>query len=122
MTQAAPTVVWTEIPVSDIQKGADFYSAVFGWTMTVDTTMGPDPMANFSPDMAGMHGHLYEGTPGSGSTIHLALPDSLEAGMERCRAAGGKILGEPVPLPVGRFVYATDPDGNSIGLFERQAA
>ncbi len=115
-----PTVVWTEIPVSDIKAGTKFYTEVFGFEMTIDNT-GPNPMANFTSDMSGVAGHLYPGTPaesGNGPTIHLTVPDSLETAGARCRDAGGTIIGEPIEIPPGRFVYAIDPDGNSIGLFE----
>ncbi|SMY06185.1 VOC family protein [Flavimaricola marinus] len=118
MTQQ-PTVVWTEIPVTDLEKSIGFYSALFGWTMQRDDT-GPNPMANFSDDMQAVSGHLYPGKPasGEGPTIHLALPGSLEEGIERCAAEGGKVLSPAISIPPGRFAYALDPDGNSIGLFE----
>ena len=50
----------------------------------------------------------------------LAIPDSLEETSARVKSAGGKVLGEPVEIPAGRFVYCQDPDGNSLGLFEYQ--
>ncbi len=120
----APIVVWTELPVSDLAKAEKFYSAVFGWKMKRDDT-GPNPMVNFSDDMTGVGGHLYPGKPatgGNGPTIHLALPDKLEAGIDRCTKAGGKVLSPAIDIPPGRFVYVLDPDGNSIGLFEPKAA
>jgi len=114
-------VVWTEVPVTDIEAAIAFYGTVFGWEMTLDTS-GPNPMAMFpSQDGAGVAGHLYPGTPakgGAGNTIHFAVPDNLEAAMERCRDAGGTVISPPISLPVGRFAYVADPDGNSIGLFE----
>jgi len=61
------------------------------------------------------------GTPaprGTGNTIHLSAPDALEAIMDRVRKAGGEIVSDPITIPPGRFCYALDPDGNSIGLFE----
>ena len=116
------TVVWTEIPVSDLDAGMAFYSKVFGWQMKAEQ-MGPNLGANFTDDLTSISGHLYPGTPanGNGPTIHLAV-DQLEAAAERCKAAGGTIIGEPVEIPPGRFQYATDPDGNSLGLFEPKAA
>lgn len=114
-----PTVVWTEIPVTDLDKAEAFYTSVFGFDM-VRQKDGPNEMVNFSNAMSSVGGHLYPGTPaaGNGPTIHLALPDTLEAGIARCEAAGGKIVSPAITIPPGRFVYATDPDGNSIGLFE----
>ncbi len=117
------TVVWTEIPVTDIKASADFYASVFGWQMTIDEN-GPNPMAMFNNSMTGTGGHLYPGLPskGSGSTIHLNVPGTLEDAIDRCKAAGGEVHGPVIEIPPGRFSYATDLDGNSIGLFETKAA
>ena len=118
------TVVWTEIPVRDIDRGIAFYSEVFKYQMERNDT-GPNPMADLADPERGVAGHLYPGepsAPGQGPTIHLNVPDNLEATADRCRKAGGSVVGDPIPLPVGRFQYALDPDGNSIGLFEAKAA
>lgn len=117
-----PIVVWSEIPVSDMDASIKFYNAVFGWDMTLDTS-GPNPMAVFGSAMDAVGGHLYPGKPAndSGSTIHINVPGKLEEAAERCREAGGSVVSDPIPLPVGRFVYAKDLDGNSIGLFEGAA-
>lgn len=117
-------VVWTEIPVTDMQKAMDFYNRVFGWTLTLDES-GPNPMAVFSNGAgAGVGGHLYPGKPGMGAgpTIHLAVPDGLAAATDRAKIAGAKVLYGPIEIPPGRFTYIEDPDGNSIGLFEPKAA
>ena len=115
-------IIWTEIPVRDLTAAIAFYEKVFGWRME-RRTMGPNETALIpaaDPEAAGA-GHLYPGEPaGSGGpTIHLALPGPLEAAVARCREAGGTVLDmPPVALPEGRFAYAADPDGNSLGLFE----
>jgi len=113
-------VVWMEIPVSDMDRSVRFYNEAFGYGLSVDNS-GPNPMAVLpSADGKGVAGHLYPGKPASanGPTIHLAVPDTLEATIERWTGAGGKVLSDPIPLPFGRFAYGTDPDGNSIGLFQ----
>ena len=119
-----PTVVWTEIPVTDLDRATQFYTAVLGWKTSRDDT-GPNPMVNFSNDMNGIHGHLYPGTPaanGQGPTIHMAVPGTLAEAVDACKAAGGTVLSPPITIPPGSFVYAQDPDGNSLGLFELAAA
>ena len=116
------SVVWMEIPVRDIDRSIAFYAKVFDYDLTRDDS-GPNPMAIFpvASPATGVSGHIYPGeppAPGTGPTIHLHVPDALEAAAERCEAAGGTIIADPIAIPAGRFQYAQDPDGNSIGLFE----
>ena len=117
-------LVWVEIPVSNMKKAAAFYSAVFDYTLTIDDS-GPNPMAIFpSKDTMGTAGHLYVGKPskdGHGPTPHLAVPGTLEDAMQRWTKAGGMVRSPIVTIPPGRFAYAQDLDGNSIGLFEMAA-
>lgn len=115
-------VVWSEIPVTDMEKSVAFYNAVFGYEMEIDNS-GPNPMAVLGGLQNTAGGHLYPGKPApdSGNTIHLAVEGTLEDGMERCTKAGGQVLSPPIPIPAGRFAYAKDLDGNSIGLFEATA-
>ncbi len=122
MTDQA-TVVWTEIPVTDLDKATAFYEAVFGWSM-VRQTGGPNDMVDFSSDTSSVAGHLYPGKPatGNGPTIHLAVQSTLEDGIARCEAAGGSVISPAIDIPPGRFAYALDPDGNSLGLFEQRKA
>jgi predicted enzyme related to lactoylglutathione lyase len=114
-----PIVCWTEIPVSDLEKASRFYADVFHWTMTI-TPAGPNDIAVFDGADGAAGGHLYPGKPakGCGTTVHLTTPDGITATAARLERAGGQVLGPVVDIPAGRFQYATDLDGNSIGLFE----
>lgn len=114
-----PIVAWTELPVADLTKSAEFYAKVFGWTMQI-TQMGPNDVVVFNGADTAAGGHLYpsgQRTSG-GPTVHLSLPDALEPASERLEKAGGTLVGPVVEIPAGRFQYALDLDGNSIGLFE----
>lgn len=118
----ANTLIWGEVPVRDIDRAMAFYGTVFGFDLTRDDS-GPNPMAMFPNAPGTAAGHLYPGepaAPGTGPTLHLGVPDTLEDAATRCERAGGTIKSDPIPLPMGRFQYALDPDGNSIGLFEAQ--
>ncbi|GAB5456724.1 MAG: VOC family protein [Henriciella sp.] len=111
---------WFEIPVTDLEASKTFYAKVFDMTLeTVDG--GPNPLVMFpvSDEEGGVSGHLYPGTPSeNGPTIHLVVPDNLEATRNRVEAAGGKVESENIEIPAGHFCYARDLDGNSIGLFQ----
>jgi len=116
-----PTV-WAEIPVTDLEASVAYYNAVHDFEITIDTT-GPNPMAMlpYAGDGQSVAGHLYRGKPparGTGPTIHIAVPGTAEEAAERAKAAGGEVVMGPIPIPMGRFIYTLDPDGNSIGLFE----
>lgn len=119
------SVVWFEIPVSNLEKAKAFYSEVTGYALT-DQDMGPNRTAVFgysgSDDMNSsdaVSGHLYEGKPaakGTGGTVHLAVGNVDEA-LARVVPAGGEVVSGVIPIGAGRFAYCLDPDGNSIGLF-----
>ena len=83
------SMVWFEIPVTDMKRAKAFYDAVFLTDLQEDNT-GPNPMAMFPiNDMkTGHSGHLYPGKPaagGSGNTVHLAAPAPLEDALEARR-------------------------------------
>ena len=129
MTQT-PThsVAWFELPVRDLDRAIAFYNAVFQTGLVLESG-GPNPMAMFptqgGAEGPGVSGHLYPGTPaadGRGPTVHLNVPGRIEEAIERCIGAGGRMVGPVIEIPPGRFAYAIDLDGNSIGLFERKAA
>jgi len=116
-------VVWTEIPVSDLEAAMVFYNAVLETEMVRDDT-GPNPVSFFQkaggPMSPGIAGHLYPGKPGAGvgATVHLAIDGTAEAARDRAVAAGGSVEGPIVEMPFGRWAYVRDPDGNSLGLFQ----
>lgn len=123
----AQTIVWFELPAQDLDRAIGFYETVFKTKLVLTTENTPNPYATFpTADGMGTSGHIYPGTPakdGSGPTVHLLVPDALEPTMERVKAAGGALTDIPIiTIPPGRFAYATDIDGNSIGLFEAKAA
>lgn len=121
MTAFAPprATIWFEIPVTDLRRGMDFYGAVLESEFSLEET-GPNPIAIFGSADPKQSGHLYPGTPavrGTGPTVHLAVAEPIEAALERVVEQGGKVLSPVISIPVGRFAYCEDPDGNSFGLF-----
>ncbi len=115
----ANAAVWFEYPVTDLDRSIAFFNAVLDAEITRDDT-GPNPMGMFPTEPGGVGGHLYPGKPaarGTGPTVHLQSPDSVEAALERVTANGGTVVSPVIEIPVGRFAYCEDPDGNSFGVF-----
>ena len=85
----AHAVCWTEVPVTDLDRSREFYGAVLKAPLA-EMAMGPD-MTYIFPNadvMAGVSGHIYKGKPaarGTGPTVHLVVPDTVEEAMERDR-------------------------------------
>ncbi|WP_068113132.1 VOC family protein [Tropicimonas marinistellae] len=117
--------VWAEIPVRDLDKAMTFYAAATGGALD-KVEMGGETVAFFRTEEPGkgVSANLYVGEPGKpdrGVAFYLLIDGGLEAAMARTEAAGGTLLGEVVTIPPGRYVYAADPDGNRVGLFEAAA-
>ena len=118
--ESQSALVWAEIFVTDLDAATAFYAAITGRGLT-RVQMGPNAVAIFEYVDGAVSAHLMKGTPaanGSGTIVHLAAEGSIEDMMERVIKAGGKTIGDPVPMPFGRYIYVSDLDGNTIGLFE----
>lgn len=122
MTQALNRLVWTEIPVTDLDRAMAFYGTILGEPLKRDDS-GPNPMAMlpYSGELGVASGHLYPGKPapkGEGTTVHLAVPFELDDAMARIGEAGGEIVSDVITIPAGSFFYAIDTEGNSLGIFK----
>ncbi|SDZ31860.1 hypothetical protein SAMN05444004_11077 [Jannaschia faecimaris] len=115
-------VVWTELPVTDLDRSRAFYGAVLKDELTIEEG-APNPIWNLpcADPKTAVAGHIYEGKPApkeTGPTVHLAVSGGLDDAMERVRANGGDVVSGVITIPAGRFFFGHDPDGNSIGFFE----
>ena len=126
------SVVWFEIPVTDMKRAKAFYDAVCKTELQEDNT-GPNPMAIFPvADMkTGTSGHLYPGKPasgGSGSTVHLAAPAPLEDSLERLEEdrRQGRVAtssrSRPAASPIASIPTATASASSSTTELTRCAA
>jgi uncharacterized protein len=120
---AHPTgIVFSEIPVADIARAKAFYEALLDAPMAIDTTSGPYAKAVLAfPEGSGVFGHIVQGKPatkGEGAITHIAVPDTLDAAMERVRRGGGEVASDIITIPAGSFFYAHDTEGNTIGVFK----
>lgn len=123
-------VVHFEMAYIDRQRAADFYSKTFDWRPQM---MGPE-MSNYvvmqttETDDKGMiqkpgaiNGGLYEKPTdpmGQAPSVVIAVEDINDA-LEKITANGGKVLGEPMPIPgVGKYASFLDTEGNRVSVLQ----
>ncbi len=121
MTTITPArIVFTEIPAADPARACRFYETLLQGPLAEDNG-GPNPIWLFprAADGAGA-GHVYPGKPatnGAGMTAHFAVTGTLADAMDRVRDGGGAVVSDVIDIYAGSFFYATDSEGNSLGLF-----
>lgn len=111
------TPIWFELLTPYPEPAQDFYGALLGWTVA------PSPAPEHggyrlaaAPDGEMVAGVMkaQEGMP-TGWLIYFGTAD-VDAAAEKAKSLGGAIHVGPMDIPhVGRFAYATDPQG--IGFY-----
>ncbi len=111
---AAP-VVHFEIGCRNSQATSDFYSQVFNWSIK---PMGP--MNSIDAAEKGITGHITSlgHEPHNYVTVYISV-DKIEDYLEKIEQLGGKKIVGPVVIPTGRFAWFCDPEGNQIGLLDK---
>ncbi len=120
-------VVHFEIPADDVSRAKEFYGSVFGWELqdvpgmdyTMVRTVAVDDQQ--MPTEAGaINGGMMTRSAESPSGPVLVLDvSSIDDSLKQVEAAGGSVVRPKTPIPgMGAFAYFTDPEGNTLGLFE----
>jgi uncharacterized protein len=109
-------ICYIEMPTTDIQRSADFYSKVFGWNIR---KRGNGSTA-FDDTTGQVSGAFVVGRPPSAQPglLFYVMVDSVAASIEKVTANGGQIvqpIGGDAPEITARF---RDPGGNVIGLYQ----
>lgn len=122
-------VVHFEMPAIDRNRMADFYTGVFGWkAQLLGEEMGHYvTVATAETDERGMiktpgaiNGGFYPLTADAPAHPSVVIAvDDIHESMQKVSAAGGKVLGEPMPIPgVGKYVSFLDTEGNRVSLLQ----
>ena len=123
------SVVHFEMPYENRDRMAKFYQTAFGWQTQM---LGPD-MGNYvvvtttetgeaGPKKPGaINGGFYGRMPDRPMqypSVVIAVDDATRA-MDKVKAAGGEVLGEPMDIPgVGKYVSFLDSEGNRVSLLQ----
>jgi PhnB protein len=122
-------VVHFEMPYADKERLIKFYQQAFGWQMRqLGAEMGEYVTAATAETdenrMVKTPGAINGGFYPKGS-VELPQPsivisvDDVQAAMKKITDAGGKLLGEPMPIPgIGIYVSFTDSEGNRVSILQ----
>jgi uncharacterized protein len=120
------SVVHFEIPADDVARAKEFYSSIFGWQLqempemdyTIVRTTEVDE--NEMPTSAGaINGGLMLRSPETPTPVLTIDVESVDQALKQVEAAGGHVVRPRTEIPgMGAFAYFTDPEGNTLGLWE----
>lgn len=122
-------VVHFEMPYDDRARMQRFYAAAFGWaTQALGAETGDYVLATTTETEASRPKHpgainggffpRKPDWPAQHPSLVIAV-QSMAAAIDRVRAAGGRVLGEPVEIPgVGHYVSFEDSEGNRVSMLE----
>lgn len=120
-----PAMTYFEIPVTDMDRAVEFYTSVFGVSLTREIVDGYD-MALFPPaeDGCGASGALAKGdvyVPSKTGAILYFRVASIDDILARATAAGADILYPKKDIgDLGYVAEIEDSEGNRIALTEQK--
>lgn len=106
-----------DIPVSDLAKAQAFYSGLFGWEISEMPGYEGYPMWQAPNKISG--GGLAPRSDDFTQPRSYVEVDSIEGTIAAAVASGATVLMEKQPISeTSWWAVISDPDGNSIGLYE----
>ena len=115
------TLCWNELQTWEAKVAADFYSAIFGWTVEVDekpphyTTVKVD--GHYNGGIFDMSQTQLPRSIPSNWAVYFNVED-LDGAIAKTQALGGAPLMEPISTDVGRFTTIRDPQGATVTLIQ----
>ncbi len=111
-------ICYIEMPATDIQVSATFYTEVFGWRVGERG----DGSVSFDDTVGGVSGTWVLDRPPSttpGLMVHIMVADA-DRTIAAIEAAGGSIV-QPIDPASGEvFAHFRDPAGNVLGIYQQR--
>ena len=100
---------------------AQFYSSLFGWSISANNPLGYRQINTGSS--AGIQGGIWPAPPQSLTFVQLFIAvDDLKAAVHKAETLGAKLIIPPTALPEGNeMAVMLDPQGMSFGLRKHAA-
>lgn len=121
------SVVHFEIPADDVARAKEFYRSVFDWQMqdmpamnyTIVRTTEVDEATQMPTTAGSINGGLMSRSAEAPAPVLTIDVESVDQALEQVEAAGGRVVRARTEIPgMGAFAYFTDPEGNTLGLWE----
>jgi uncharacterized protein len=110
-----------EIPARDPAKLRKFYANVFGWKFKNSAAQNMQywNIDTGTKHIPGVNGGMYKKGSQKQTTVNYISTPDLNESMAEVERSGGRItVGKKGTAKHGWTAVGTDPEGNSIGLFE----
>ncbi len=109
-------ITHVEIPVGDQAAANGFYTDLFGWSINEVPGFEGYPMWQAPNEISG--GALVARDQFTQPVTYVEV-DSIDETLSKAAAAGGAVVVPRSPITdTSWFAIFTDPDGNTLGLFE----
>ncbi len=106
-----------DIPVSDTARAQAFYAGLFGWQIAEPPGFEGYPMWQAPNKISG--GGLAPRSEGFTQPRSYVEVDSIEETLAKVTESGGEVVMGKQPISeTSWWAIFTDPDGNTIGLYE----
>lgn len=110
-------ITHVDIPVTDMRRATEFYSALFGWDIAEMPGFEGYPMWRSPNQLSG--GGLAPRSEGFTQPRSYVEVDSIDETVAAATAQGATVLMAKGPVTdTSWWAVIADPDGNVIGLFE----
>jgi predicted enzyme related to lactoylglutathione lyase len=117
---AEGTPCWVDVTLDDLEAGKRFYGSLFGWTFADAGGVTRNPFVNALSDgrKVAALAPKRDGRMPTAWGVYFAT-DDVVALAAKIRAAGGRLLTDPVAVePLGVMAVAADPGGGVFGLWQ----
>lgn len=112
-----PLIAHVEIPSTDLNRSENFYKNVFGWEFKPFGN-GYLLFNNHQGIMAGLR-KVEKVLKGDCTVFHINV-DNIDQALEKTKNSGGHLKTGKTTIPaMGWYAVIFDPDGNSIGLYQK---
>jgi predicted enzyme related to lactoylglutathione lyase len=107
-------LAWSELLAGSWQEAWTFYERLFGWSKTDSLDMGPMGIYQLfgigKRSLGGMFTKPAD-MPAPPHWLYYFRVSDMDGTVERIKAAGGKVLNGPMPVPGGAITQCMDPQG-----------